>query len=277
MSEETRPEVLKVDGNLRAQAAQGALRGDGDRRLPSTWGNRLLLGLADMVFPPVCVSCGGLVEGGRLRHVCVSCEPLIHLVGPPHCTTCGSPFFGEVEGERMCPHCEGLHPKYGEGRTLTLFKGPARALIHELKYHKGHHVLTDIEVLVRASPHITEFIRDAVLVPVPLHPRKERERTYNQTTLLAGVLARAAGGTTRVEPVLRRVVDTRSQTTFDRKARRANLKNAFALARTATINPSSLYILVDDVFTTGSTLNSCAGVLRRAGVLNLNVVTFGHG
>jgi ComF family protein len=177
----------------------------------------------------------------------------------------------------MCPHCEGLHPQYAEGRTLTLFKGPARALIHALKYHKGHHVLGDIEQLVRASPHITEFIRDAVLVPVPLHPRKERHRTYNQTALLAGVLARAAGGATRVEPVLRRSVDTPSQTTFDRKARRANLKNAFALARGATINPSSPYILVDDVFTTGSTLNSCAGVLRRAGAVNLRVVTFGHG
>lgn len=238
---------------------------------------RLLAGLRDVVFPPVCLNCGGLVEGGRLRHVCVACEPLIHLVAPPHCTTCGSPFFGEVEGERMCPHCDGLRPQYDEGRTLTLFKGPARALVHTLKYHKGHHVLADMETLVRASSHITDFVRGAVLVPVPLHPRKERERTYNQTELLARVMAKAAGGTTRVESLLRRVVDTPSQTTFDRKARRANLKNAFALARGATINPSSPYILVDDVFTTGSTLNSCAGVLRRAGVKNLRVVTFGHG
>jgi ComF family protein len=231
-----------------------------------------------MVFPPVCVSCGGLVEGGRLRHICTTCEPLIHLVDAPHCTTCGSPFFGEVEDEgRRCPHCEGLHPQYREGRTLTLFKGPARALVHALKYHHGHHVLADIEQLVRASPHITEFIRDAVLVPVPLHPRKERERTYNQTLLLAQVLAKATGGTTRVETILRRVLDTPSQTTFDRKERRANLKNAFALARGVTITPSSPYILVDDVFTTGSTLNSCAGVLRRAGALKLDVVTFGHG
>ena len=177
----------------------------------------------------------------------------------------------------MCPHCDGLHPKYGEGRTLTLFKGPARALIHALKYHKGLHALADIETLVRASPHITEFIRDAVLVPVPLHPRKERERGYNQTRLLAEALAKAAGGATRVEMLLHRVVDTPSQTTFDRRARRANLKNAFALAKGVTINPPSPYLLVDDVFTTGSTLNSCAGVLRRAGALNLNIVTFGHG
>ena len=238
---------------------------------------QFLRGFVDMVFPPVCLECGGLVEGGRMKHVCVKCEAMIHFVDPPSCLTCGSPFFGEVEGERMCPHCEGLHPLFGEGRTLTLFKGPARALIHELKYHKGHHVLGDIEEAVRGSAHIAEFIRDAVLVPVPLHPRKERERTYNQTLLLARAMAKAAGGDTRVEELLRRVIDTPSQTTFDRRARRANLKNAFALARGATINPASPYILVDDVFTTGSTLNSCAGVLRRAGALNLNVVTFGHG
>jgi ComF family protein len=152
-----------------------------------------------------------------------------------------------------------------------------RALIHALKYHKEHHVLADIKELVRGSPHIMEFIQDAVLVPVPLHPRKERHRTYNQTMLLARVLADAAGRATRVDAILRRMVDTPSQTTFDRKARRANLKNAFALAAGATINPSSPYILVDDVFTTGSTLNSCAGVLRRAGAVNLRVVTFGHG
>ncbi|CAM2914298.1 double zinc ribbon domain-containing protein [Rariglobus hedericola] len=237
----------------------------------------ILRGMTDMVFPPVCLGCGGLVEGGRLRHICVKCEPMIYLVEPPSCSTCGSPFFGEVEGERMCPHCEGLHPQYGEGRTVTLFKGPARALIHELKYHKGHHVLADVEEVVRGSAHVMEFVRGSILVPVPLHPRKERERGYNQTALLAGALARAAGGTTRIEALLDRVVDTPSQTTFDRKARRANLKNAFALAKGATINPASPYILVDDVFTTGSTLNSCAGVLRRAGALNLNVVTFGHG
>ena len=238
---------------------------------------QLAQGFADVVFPPVCVHCSGVVEGGAFRHVCVRCEPMIHRVEAPHCTTCGHPFFGEVEGERMCPHCEGMRPVYEEGRTVTLFKGPARALIHELKYHHGLHVLADIEAIVRASPHVTDFVRDAILVPVPLHPRKERERGFNQTALLAESFARAAGGTTRVESLLRRVIDTPSQTAFDRQARRENLKNAFALRSGVTITPASPFILIDDVFTTGSTLNSCAGVLRRSGALNLNVVTFGHG
>ncbi len=238
--------------------------------------------VADVVFPRTCVHCRGLVETGmsgeaEFRHLCRVCAAQISYVRPPHCTTCGHPFYGVVEGERICPHCHGLEPDFQEGRTAVLFKGPARALVIELKYHRGLHVLHDMELVFRRSPHVVEFVRDAVLVPVPLHPRKARERGYNQAELLAQAVARAGGGATRVEMLLRRVVDTVTQTAFDRRARSANLKNAFALVPSAALNPASRYILVDDVFTTGSTLNSCAHALRRAGGLNLGVVTFGHG
>lgn len=177
----------------------------------------------------------------------------------------------------MCPHCVGLAPAFREGRTAVLFKGPARALVIELKYHRGLHVLSDMEAVFRRAPEVLGFVRGATLVPVPLHPRKERERGYNQSALLAGHLARAAGKGTTAEPLLRRAVDTQTQTAFDRRTRQENLKNAFALVRGAALNPALHYILVDDVFTTGSTLNGCARVLRRAGCLNLDVVTFGHG
>jgi ComF family protein len=116
-----------------------------------------------------------------------------------------------------------------------------------------------------------------VIVPVPLHPRKYRERTFNQSELIAEALVRVAGGATCMRRLLRRTADTVSQTHHDRRTRQSNLKNAFALASGATINPGQHYLLVDDVFTTGSTLNSCAQALRRAGALNLDVATFGHG
>lgn len=177
----------------------------------------------------------------------------------------------------MCPHCAGLGPAYREGRTAVLLKGPARALVHALKYHQGLYVLPDMEAVFRRAEAFVGWVRDAVLVPVPLHPRKQRERGYNQSQLLAESLARVAGGRTRVEPLLRRVTDTVSQTHHDRQARLANLKNAFAPARRAVITVGQRYILIDDVFTTGSTLNSCARALRRAGGLNLDVATFGHG
>lgn len=242
-------------------------------------------GLSDVVFPPSCVHCRAAVElepgsdgrEHRMRHLCGRCTTQLEFVRPPHCTSCGHPFYGVVEGERMCPKCEGLDPAFREGRTAVLFKGPARSLVIELKYHRGLHVLEDMTEIFRSARHVIELARDATLVPVPLHPRKARERGYNQAALLAEALARAAGGTTRVEPLLQRVVDTETQTAFDRRTRIANLKNAFALAPRADINPALHYLIVDDVFTTGSTLNSCARTLRRAGALNVDVVTFGHG
>ena len=245
-------------------------------------------GLSDVVCPPVCIHCGGLVESPalddgagaeplRLRHVCARCAIQLEFVHAPHCTTCGHPFYGVVEGERMCAKCEGLDPAFREGRTAVLFKGPARSLVIELKYHRGLHVLADIGEIFRRSARVLDLVRGHVLVPVPLHTRKARERGYNQSQLLARTLARAAGEGTRVQSLLARVLDTQTQTAFDRRTRMANLKNAFALTPGAALNPALHYILVDDVFTTGSTLNSCARTLRRAGALSLDVVTFGHG
>jgi ComF family protein len=220
---------------------------------------------------------GGETPKGDFRHLCPRCVRQIDFVSAPHCATCGHPFFGEVVGERICPHCAGLAPAYREGRTAVLSKGPARALVHELKYHRGLQVLHDMARIFRAAPHVLEMARGAALVPVPLHPRKERERGYNQSLLLAEILAREAGKGAQVTPLLRRSVDTVSQTHHDRRARQANLKNAFALAPGAAFNPEQHVVLVDDVFTTGSTLNSCALVLRHAGCLRLDVITFGHG
>jgi ComF family protein len=240
-------------------------------------------GVRDVAFPPRCVFCFGLVEeeyAGEphaFRHLCGRCAAQVEFVREPHCTTCGHPFYGVVEGARMCPKCDGLDPAFGEGRTAVLFKGPVRALVIELKYHRGLHVVEDMAEIFRRSRHVLELVRGSVLVPVPLHPRKAREREYNQAALLAAALARVAGGGTRVEALLRREIDTPTQTAFDRRTRMGNLKNAFALAKGAHVNPALHYLLVDDVFTTGSTLNSCARTLRRAGAASLDVVTFGHG
>ena len=231
----------------------------------------------DVVFPRSCVHCGGLAEGGGLRHLCPVCEKLLFVVAAPHCSTCGHPYYGETELNRQCAHCAALVPEFGEGRTAILLKGAGRSLVHALKYHHALQVLEDIAVLMAAAPGYGDFIRGAVLVPVPLHPRKLRERRYNQSLLLAECGVRAAAGAASVEELLRRVMDTESQTHYDRAARQKNLKNAFALAPAAAINPAQRYLLIDDVFTTGSTLNACAAVLRRAGVVRLDVVTFGHG
>lgn len=236
------------------------------------WRDRL-----DVVFPRACVHCEGVVEDSPYRHLCASCVPLLHVVAAPHCTTCGHPYFGEMAENRLCAHCETLEPRFGQGKTAILLQGPGRSLVHALKYHSGLHVLEDITRIMRQTEGYADCLREAVLVPVPLHRKKLRKRRYNQSRLLADCCVEVAGGTARVEEVLQRVVHTDSQTHYDRATRRENLKNAFALVPGATISSRQRYILVDDVFTTGSTLNSCAAALRRGGALNLDVITFGHG
>jgi len=231
----------------------------------------------DLLFPPVCVHCGAVVEGGGLRHLCARCGALIVRVRPPHCDLCGRPFDGEAAENRRCPQCAETPAAFDAGRTCVLLQGPGRSLVHTLKYHRGVYVLADVAAIARTTPGLPGFLRGARLVPVPLHPRKERERGYNQSRLLAGAFADAAGPGTVVAELLRRVVDTPSQTALDRRTRQENLKNAFALRKGVAINPTDHLILVDDVYTTGSTLNACAAALRHAGCVNLGVVTFGHG
>ena len=245
---------------------------------PASRWRRFARAALDAVFPRSCVHCGGPVEEGGLRHVCPGCvSQHLHLVAEPHCTTCGHPFYGELVENRGCEHCEALVPRFDRGKTAILLKGAGRALVHTLKYHHGLHVLEDVRAIMRATPGYADFIRGKVLVPVPLHPRKLRERGYNQSRWLAQCAAEAAGGGTVVADLLVRRIDTVSQTNFDRATRQANLKNAFALAPGAVIQRALPYLIIDDVFTTGSTLNACAAVLRDAGALNLEVVTFGHG
>jgi competence protein ComFC len=231
----------------------------------------------DVLFPRSCVHCGGIVEEGQFRHLCSLCARQLAVVKPPHCNCCGHPFFGETDVNRLCPHCEMLEPKFGEGRTAVLLKGAGRSLVHALKYHHGLQVLEDMAAVMATAPGYADYLRGATLVPVPLHPQKEARRGYNQSQLLAECARRAVGGQAHVADLLVRVVHTESQTHYDRAARQKNLKNAFALAPGATINPAQRYVLVDDVFTTGSTLNACAAILRRGGVVKLDVVTFGHG
>lgn len=231
----------------------------------------------DVLFPPSCVHCGGLVEGGELRHLCPRCARGLSLVRPPHCHACGHPFAGDAPEGQVCPHCTDLEPAFGEGRTCILLQGPGRSLVHALKYHRALYVLEDIGRLIREVPGLVDYLRGAVLVPVPLHPRKERERGYNQSRLLAGCFAALAGAGAVVAEPLRRAIDTPTQTALDRRTRQANLKNAFALRKDAGISSIERYVLIDDVFTTGSTLNACAAVLCRAGCLRVDVLTLGHG
>ncbi len=194
----------------------------------------------------------------------------------PACLMCGYPFAGEVQGQRVCPKCKDSKFVFLSGKTAFVLKGPGKKLVHEFKYHKGFHLLPDIVKLVKRMPGYIEFLEDAILVPVPLHRSKMRRRGFNQSFLLAESFAKEARGAKVVE-LLKRVKKTATQTYLGRDLRQKNVKNAFALSSKAVINGALRYVIIDDVFTTGATLNACANVLKENGAKNIHILTLGHG
>ena len=216
------------------------------------------------------------MEESPLGHVCERCFSRIHVVEDPRCFTCGYPFFGEAESHGDCQHCSRLSPQFSRGWSVALFRGPMRDLIYALKYSNAYWAVDDLGRIAEYAEGLGDYLDEAILVPVPLHPRKERERGYNQSALIAESITGRFEGV-RLRFLLERVVDTHSQTQFNRQERYRNLRNAFSLAKKSAIDPSQRYIIVDDVFTTGSTLNACAATLRKAGAKRVDVLTLGHG
>ena len=232
--------------------------------------------LAEVFFPRSCLHCGDAVECSDYQFLCSACSRELFFSQPPTCSTCGYPFLGMLAGPRICPHCAELDPLFEQGKTLFLAKGPARSIIHVLKYQHGFYALEDVKTMIAKAPYYKNYFNRAILVPVPLHSTKERERGFNQSLMIAKSLNKATTAK-GLQELLVRTVYTQTQTQLSRVARLQNVKNAFALASDAVVITNQTYILIDDVFTTGSTLNSCAAVLLEAGATQIKVATLGHG
>lgn len=233
--------------------------------------------LADLFFPRFCV-CSGLPvpADAPYRYLHPQEASRLITVRAPHCRTCGHPFWGEAVEEAVCPHCLDLRAVFGEGRTAALMRDPARRLLVELKYHGGFYLIPDLVAMALHAPGYMDFLEDAVLVPVPLHARRLRQRGFNQSLLLARALAREARNCS-VLCLLERLHYTTSQTRLRREERRKNMEGAFALRRGVNPDKEQRLVLFDDVFTTGATLNACARVLKKAGAGTVDVATLCHG
>lgn len=207
----------------------------------------------DLLFPRWCIGCSR--EGS---YVCAACRDTFTAITPPVCVSCGRPLAGE-----SCPDCAGRSMIIDGIRAPFLFDGLVRRVIHEFKYRNLRGLAPFLAGLL--YDYITENpLPGDILVPVPLHPKRLRERGYNQSALLAGELGRLTGMPVMTDG-LRRVHHTpplaRSTSVDDRRARVAD-----AFASQDGKLPGKKVILIDDVSTSGATLNACAEVLKGAGV-----------
>ncbi|NUN94269.1 MAG: ComF family protein [Verrucomicrobiae bacterium] len=230
----------------------------------------------DLVWPRQCQACGETRFCVRFAFLCDPCFVSATRLEPPWCERCGLPFAGLAGEGHECPNCRGAKLQFERARSAVRFRGVVRRALHGLKYEKEHFWAPAIEAwfLEGVARHLAgEQIH--VVVPVPLHPARERQRGFNQAALLARALARQYR--LPFEPrALERVRATKTQTHLDRAERQENLRCAFRVRRPAVV-ANRRVLLVDDVLTTGSTLSECAAVLRAAGATPALVLTLARG
>jgi len=239
------------------------------RRL-KRWGIACL----EVVYPPACLVCAA--AGPDCWPICLNCRESARRLSEPRCVICCREYESKGDRPLRCANCHDREFAFDQFSTLYHAEGVVRHCVHRLKYDGLRAVLPFLtgwlQEAVDAQP-LCEEVFDAV-VPVPLHPIREARRGFNQSRLLANALA--AHLQCPLKEALIRVENTETQTRFDRRRRIENLRSAFEPSMNESVDHLRL-LLVDDIFTTGATMDECARVLRESGAARICAVTVARG
>lgn len=230
----------------------------------------LLRKLIKIIYPPRCPICqqfldnGGSTDEDRGISFCPSCSQDFHRITSPLCPVCGTPFASLVQADHLCEDCLRERPCYEAAAAPYLYEGTIMRAIHQFKYRAKTLLAGPLgSILARFAEGWVEESSGLLTMPVPLHPKRLKERGFNQSLLLARHVARRLD--TELDFLsLRRLKYTLPQIGLKKGERQKNVKGAFGLEDPETVRGKTV-LLVDDVATTGNTLNECARILKRAG------------
>jgi ComF family protein len=255
-----------------SQAAENALAG---------WSRQAVASLFFTLFPADCRICGSpLIRISRLP-VCETCLDSLRPLAGEFCAICGEALFSSAfvgRGDGLCGLCQRIQPPFRKALAYGSYDGGLRDLIHLLKYQQ---VRPAAGVLGRMLAEVIEKLEAGIpagaiaVVPVPLHARKRAQRGFNQSELIARMALKQLARPERLQlstGALERRRETVSQIGLTGHQRRENLRGAFAVPNQEPMAGRQI-VLVDDVFTTGTTVSECARVLRRAGAAGVWVAT----
>lgn len=238
-------------------------------------------GLLSVLFPTRCPLCGAEVLWSRGIGICASCQAAIRPWRGAICAKCGLPIAAQPPSDNaplLCGVCRGRGYHFDIARSYGTYTHPLRDLILHLKFHRRERWGWRLgELLAPAALGLQMMASAPLIVPVPLHPTRERERGYNQAALLARGLqhklrTHGSGRGILVEMrMISRDRPTTPQSGLHHGARRENVRGAFRAERRLAAGRS--IILVDDVMTTGATASACAAALKRAGAREVAVLT----
>jgi ComF family protein len=237
----------------------------------NTLAGQAIAGMRSMVYPDICVICLKNLPAPSSA-ICQSCRVSLSFIPSPGCRGCGGMLDTALD---QCGECLRIPRPWGRGYSIFNFDGIARQLVHRFKYHGDVALvrLWSAEMNTVLSSQANAGAYD-IITAVPLHWLKKMRRGFNQAEMIAHEISPLLG--IKVLPLLKRRKWTRPQASLNLTQRQANLKNAFAVKADAPVKDARI-LLIDDVFTTGSTLTACTNVLLTAGAGSVDVLTIARG
>nr|WP_275888476.1 ComF family protein [Desulfobulbus alkaliphilus] len=221
------------------------------------------------MFPPTCLGCTRRLATSRPPFFCADCLAEVVYLGSPCCACCGIPFPTGVD--HLCGDCLVHPPAFDVARSVLLYQPPVATVLRTLKFGGQLTGLTTLGALASQSPFMHHFTPPDYIVPVPLHLSRLRQRGFNQARSIAAACFPHWQDRIKINLLLRNR-PTVPQTDLSGEERRKNLKNAFIPVEDIRFAKKRI-LLVDDIFTTGSTVSECSLALRRAGVARIEVFT----
>jgi ComF family protein len=227
--------------------------------------------LADILFPSKCITCDAVLNDKNLRF-CDYCFAKINFIKSPLCNCCGLPYFGNNESDHLCGNCINTKAHFFSARAAGQYDGVLLNAIHQFKYKEKTAIGKTLGKLMAEYEYSSLNIKEySLIIPVPLHLNRLRERGFNQSAMLAKVLAKKFSIPLDVTS-LKRYIYTEPQISLGKKEREANVKGVFEVTNKKMVKGQKI-IIVDDVYTTGNTVKECARVLMKNKAKQVAVLT----
>ncbi len=229
------------------------------------------IAVVNFFFPPQCLLCRTFLVAPHDDALCATCRRDFPYISGPLCPVCGIPFPSREGADHICGRCMRRAPRFDRARAVGHYHGSLRTAIHRFKYDSRSLLAAPLgRLLAENGRQLLGCAAYDVIMPVPLHAQRLRQRGFNQSLVLARAVGRHWGLPVEIEG-LRRVRWTDPQTMLPIKERRHNVKGAFCYCGHGVQQKTVL--LIDDVYTSGSTVEECANILKQSGARQVDVLT----